>query len=73
VEAISREVFNRWVQKNNWMQIGEAITPNGRQYTFLTPSGAMVVAIYDLKGNLLAIGQPAPAPQSPATAPFLKK
>ena len=65
MEAITRETFNRWAQKNNWMQVNDAASPNGRQYTFITPSGNMVIAIYDLKGNLHSMGHPMPVPQSP--------
>jgi len=60
VEPITRETFNKWAQKCNWMQINEAMTPAGRQYTFLTPSGSLIVVIIDLKGNVTSIGQPMP-------------
>lgn len=65
MEAISRATFNKWAQTHKWMQMGELATPNGRQYTFLTPAGNMVIAIFDIKGNLLGIGQPVPAGQLP--------
>jgi len=62
---ITRDTFNKWAQSHKWMQIAEAVTPNGRQYTFLTPAGNMTIAMFDLKGNLMGIGQPVPAPQAP--------
>jgi len=71
MEPITRETFNRWAQKNNWMQTGETVTANGRQYTFLTPSGVLIIGIFDLKGNLMAIGQPAPMSQVPPSRPLV--
>ena len=72
MEPITRETFNRWAQKCNWMQSGEGATPNGRQYVFLTPSGNIVIAMFDLRGNLLSIGQPVPTTQSPLPSLKLK-
>ena len=69
MDAITRETLNKWAQKSNWMRVNEAATPNGRQVTFLTPSGNMVIAVYDLKGNLHSIGQPVPVPQFPQGFP----
>jgi len=75
MEAITRETFNRWAQKQNWMQIGETMNPQGRQVQFLTPAGMMVIAMIDIKGNLIGIGQPVPVGQSPlpTKSPLLPK
>ena len=64
MEAITRGTFNKWAQKNNWMQVNEAASPTGRQDTFITPSGGLVVIMFDLKGNLTNVGQPVPVGQS---------
>lgn len=64
MEPITRETFNKWAQKNNWMQIAEGMTPQGRQIQFLTPAGEIVVLMLDLKGNMLGIGKPVAMPQS---------
>jgi len=64
MEPITRETFNRWTQSNKWLQTAEIATTNGRQYTFITPSGKVKIIIFDLKGNLLAIGEPIITPQA---------
>ena len=64
MEAITRDTFNKWAQKNNWMQVNEATSPTGRNYTFVTPSGSLTIVMFDLKGNLLGVGQPQPVAQS---------
>ena len=71
MEAITKETFNHWAQKNNWMQVNDAATPNGRQVTFMTPSGNIVIAMYDLFGNLNSFGQPMPIPPSTLKAGLL--
>jgi len=72
MDLINRETFNRWTQKNGWMQINEALTPSGRQYTYITPAGMLVIAQIDIKGNLTSIGQLVPAPQGPPILPERK-
>ncbi|TET43294.1 MAG: hypothetical protein E3J60_00610 [Dehalococcoidia bacterium] len=64
MEAITSAVFNKWAQKNNWMQVNEAASTSGRNYTFVTPSGSLTIVMFDLKGNLLGVGQPQPVAQS---------
>ena len=64
MEAITRDTFNKWAQKNNWMQVSEAASPTGRNYTFITPSGNLLIVMMDLKGNLMSVGQPVPVAQS---------
>lgn len=64
MDAISRETFNKWARNHKWMQIAEHATPNGRQYTFITPAGNMTLAMFDIKGNLIGIGQPVPVGQA---------
>jgi len=65
MEAISKATFNKWAQCHKWILITDAPTPMGRQYTYLTPAGTLTIAVFDLKGNLLGIGQPVPVAQSP--------
>jgi len=64
MEAITSDTFNKWAQKNNWMQVNEAASTTGRNYTFITPSGNLIIVMMDLKGNLMSVGQPVPVPQS---------
>jgi len=64
MEAITNAVFNKWAQKNNWMLVNEATSTTGRNYTFVTPSGSLTIVMFDLKGNLLGVGQPQPVGQS---------
>ena len=63
MEIMTRESFTKWAKKHDWLQITEATGPNGRNITFLTPSGNMMIVMFDLKGNLAGLGQPVPAPQ----------
>lgn len=51
-EKLTKEAFEQWVKDNKWLQIGEAPTTNGRQFTYLAPSGEVTMAIYNLKGEL---------------------
>ena len=71
MEPISRVVFNKWAQDSKWIQLNEAANVNGRQYTFLTPAGNLVIAMFDLTGNFVAVGKPMPPPAS-ALPPFPK-
>jgi len=59
---VEREDFNKWAEKNNWILIREAYNPTGRQDTFLTPAGNITIIIFNLKGNLVGVAQPVPAP-----------
>ncbi len=70
MEKLTKEDFEQWVKDNKWLQIGEAPTPNGRQPTFLTPSGNLIIAMYDLKGNLEKVGQLVPAPMPRGSSPL---
>ena len=72
MEPITRESFGKWAQKNNWLLVNEAATPNGRQHNYVTPSGSIAIAMYDLKGNLNSLGQPMAQPP-PQGIPTLRK
>jgi len=65
MEPITRGTFNKWANKNDWMQVFEGMTPQGRQVQFLTPAGEIVVIIIDLKGNIAGVGKVLPVPPSP--------
>ena len=65
MNPITRETFNRWTQKCNWIQTGEAATTDGRQQIFVTPSGNIAIAMFNLKGELMSIGHPMAMPQPP--------
>jgi hypothetical protein len=66
MEKVDKQKFEAWVKESNWLQIGETQNPNGRQHTYLTPAGNLMVAIYDLEGKLAAVAQL--VPQSPTTS-----
>lgn len=57
---MDKQSFASWAEKNRWLKVSEAATPEGRQTQYLTPSGTLVITMYDLKGNLHSIGQPMP-------------
>jgi len=65
MQKLTKILFESWAKKHDWLRVGEVATPSGLQHSFLTPSGALMVAMYDLKGNLTGFGQPTPAPQQP--------
>jgi hypothetical protein len=54
---VKKETFETWVKDNNWLQINEALTTNGRQVTYLSPAGDVTIAIYNLKGELEQIAK----------------
>ena len=62
MEKIKKAVFEKWVQKSNWLKVNEGAAANGRQDTFLTPSGNLIVVTYDLDGNLFTVGILGPPP-----------
>lgn len=64
MKQITKEVFSKWVETNNWLMVNEAAQPTGWQRTYLTPSGNMIVVLFDLKGNVLGFGQIRPGGQS---------
>lgn len=51
-EKLTKEVFEQWVKDNKWLQIGEAPTTNGRQFTYLAPSGEVTMAIQNINGDI---------------------
>jgi len=70
MEPITRATFMKWAQEQKWIQISDVPTANGRQCTYITPAGATPVVMFDLKGNLTAVGYPMPTQQpTPNIAP----
>jgi len=61
VEVLNREIFTKWAKKHDWLVINDVPSVTGHNITFLTPSGNMMIAMFDLKGNLMGLGQPIPA------------
>lgn len=64
-----------WAKKSRWLHVNEAVTPSGRQDTFLTPAGFLLAIIYDLKGNthsIMDLLHPQQAQTSPLN-PFRSK
>lgn len=59
---ITKEMFAEWTEKNDWLKIAEGATPQGPQANYLTPTGNIIIVIYDLKGNLYSVGQPVVMP-----------
>lgn len=58
MEKISRAKLIAWAKKNNWLHVNEGGTPDGRQDTFLAPSGAFRIIIFDMSGNLHSVADP---------------
>lgn len=65
MEKLTKEVFVKWIEKSRWLKVNETATLDGRTDTFLTPSGNLIAALYDLKGDLSRFGMLGPAPQAP--------
>lgn len=53
----TKEEFLAWAKEENWLQIGTKGTPQGRQDAYVTPSGEISFAMYDLKGEFVTIGK----------------
>lgn len=66
MEPVTRTSFEEWAEKSNWLPVNETPNPLGRQTTFVTPSGSLVFAIYNMQGNLHSIAQPVPQAQPQA-------
>lgn len=49
---LTKETFEQWVKDNKWLQIGEASTTNGRQITYLAPSGEVTSIIQNINGDI---------------------
>jgi len=63
MEKIKREDFETWATGNNWLKINEGGSSTGAWATFLSPAGKIVIAQYDLHGNLQLIIKRPPQPQ----------
>jgi hypothetical protein len=68
MEKLTKEAFGQWVKDNNWLQIDERSTPNGRQVIYLSPAGQVTIAIHTLSGDL-QIAQPMPVPMPTPRGP----
>jgi hypothetical protein len=66
MDKVKREVFETWLNGCNWFKINEVGTPNGQQDHYLTPAGEIMIAQYNLQGELQQIAKPMP-PQPQAT------
>jgi len=65
MEVISHETFEKWAKDNKWLLVGEVPTPAGKHLNYVTPSGTITIAMFDLKGNLQSMGQPAAQQAAP--------
>lgn len=63
--TVSKEDFITWVNDNKWLACNEFSTPSARQTTYVTPAGHIVIAAYDLKGELINIVPMPPAQPVP--------
>jgi hypothetical protein len=71
MDKITREVFETWLKGCNWFKINELGNPDGQQDHYLTPAGEIMIAQYNLKGELAQVVKPMPAPtQSTPMARF---
>ena len=62
MDKVTREVFETWLKGCNWFKINEVGTPNGQQDHYLTPAGEIMIAQYNLQGELAHVVKPMPAP-----------
>jgi len=56
--TVRKEELESWVKKQKWLFFQELPTPTGRQKWYITPAGSFIIAVYDLKGEILQILQP---------------
>jgi hypothetical protein len=78
MEKPTRETFEKYAKDHHWLQTEESPNPNGRQFNFITPTGNVVVAVFNLEGQLLtAIPLPPMIQQVrqvlPGAGPYLGK
>jgi hypothetical protein len=67
MDKVGRAVFETWLKGCNWFKINEVGTPNGQQDHYLTPAGEIMIAQYNLQGELAQVVKPMPAPAQPTT------
>lgn len=72
-EKVPRVTLVAWAKKNHWLKVNEAMTSNGRQETYLTPSGNFTIIIYDLSGNLFSVANPMQQAQPMLNIPTIGK
>ena len=53
-EKITKEIFESWLQKHDWLLVGEDAGPGGRQARYLAPSGQELILLFNLAGELAA-------------------
>lgn len=63
MDKIKKEVFLKWVEQNNWLLLNESPAPTGHKATYLTPSGDIIIAMYNLNSELENIGKMVAIPQ----------
>ena len=68
---MNNEEFLTWAKEGRWLKISEGGNPQGRQDMYLTPTGELVVAQYNLQGDLLGFIKPMPAPMMMSRGPGL--
>lgn len=69
MEKVTKEIFAKWAKHNNWLKVNELSTNNGRQETYLLPSGGLRAIIYDLESNFYSVASLGP-PEPPAPPGF---
>uniref|UniRef100_A0A6M3X4Z9 Uncharacterized protein n=1 Tax=viral metagenome TaxID=1070528 RepID=A0A6M3X4Z9_9ZZZZ len=69
MEPITGEAFEKWAKDHDWLRMSERAAPTGKQYIYLTPAGNVAIAMYDLKGTFIGVGQPVPVPMAPGANP----
>lgn len=73
MEKVTRDTLLGWAKKCRWLHVNEQKTPDGQQDTWLTPSGDLTLAVYELNGDLKSIAHPPMlvmvAPQSSLSIP----
>lgn len=66
----TKDDFIEWVTEHKGLLFQELATPAGKQHWYVMPAGGIIVAIYNIAGELLTIGQPMVAPQAAPPSPF---
>jgi hypothetical protein len=60
MNKLTDEAFLEWAKESRWLMISEAGNPKGRQATYMTPAGELVIIQYNLQGELEQFIKPVP-------------
>jgi len=64
-----KENFLAWADDNHWLKVDEQANTNGRMDLYMTPSGNMAAAVYNIAGELQQVQPVVLIPPTPMRIP----